>query len=81
MAWGGEKCNSLYHCGCITISWQQDCRLFLDSGFRRHDGSATLVMPGKAEGRDPESNILFCTLPLHRLREWSKDDNYSDCPW
>jgi hypothetical protein len=27
----------------------------LDSGFRRNDGFASFVFPGKAEGRDPES--------------------------
>jgi hypothetical protein len=27
----------------------------LDSGFRRNDGSALFVIPGKAAGRDPES--------------------------
>jgi hypothetical protein len=46
----------------MTISWQKHSQLFLDSGLRRNDNPASLVIPGKAAGRDPESRILSCTL-------------------
>lgn len=32
----------------------------MDSGFRQNDGAASLVIPGKAVGRDPESRIVLC---------------------
>lgn len=43
----------------------------LDSGFRRNDGSASLVIPGKAAGRDPESRILSDTRETEEQRRSS----------
>jgi hypothetical protein len=45
----------------MTISWQKYSQLSLDSGFRRNDDPASLVIPGKAAGRGPESRIRLCT--------------------